>query len=118
MNIICVVLGADTKKDRTKDSIKLIEYVFSNYQMIDIKYMIEDNFDNLVDISEFNIVKGINNDLRIDLEETDMTLYPVNKEDIKDIKVETEIEKELIAPVYKKDKIRKISCKNKRRNYM
>ena len=36
MDIICIVLGADTKKDRTKDSIKLIEYAFKNYKMIDI----------------------------------------------------------------------------------
>ena len=31
MDIICIVLGADTKKDRTQDSIKLIEYTFNNY---------------------------------------------------------------------------------------
>ena len=35
--IICVVLGADTKKIRTTDSIKLIEYAFSSYEYINIK---------------------------------------------------------------------------------
>lgn len=116
MNLICVVLGADTKKDRSKDSIKLIEYIFSNYQMVDIEFMIEDNFDSLVDITKFIITKGINNNLQIDLEENDITLYPVYKEDIKDIKVEIEIEKELIAPVYKNDKIRENNSKNRRRD--
>ena len=29
-DIICIVLGADTKKDRTKDSVKLINYAFNN----------------------------------------------------------------------------------------
>ena len=114
MNIICVVLGADTKKDRTKDSISLIEYTFSNYQMIDIKYMIEDEFDNLVCITEFNVVKGINNNLQIDLEEHDLTLYPALKNEIKDVRIETEIQENLIAPVCKGDILRKNDCKNRR----
>ena len=32
MDIICVVLGADTKKFRTQDSIKLINYIFENFK--------------------------------------------------------------------------------------
>lgn len=113
MNIICVVLGADTKKDRTKDSIKLIEYTFSNYQMIDIKFMIEDEFDNLVENAKFEVYKGISNNIKIDLEDNDITLYPVYKEDIKDIKIETELQNKLIAPVYKNEIIRKSSRKNR-----
>lgn len=37
MDLICVVLGADTKSFRTKDSVKLIEYAFNTYQYFDIK---------------------------------------------------------------------------------
>ena len=37
MDIICVVLGADTKNFRTKDSIKLIEYVFNTYEYFNVK---------------------------------------------------------------------------------
>lgn len=111
MNIICVVLGADTKKDRGADSIKLIEYIFANYQMVDIEYMIQDNFGSLCDITTFKIDKGVNNNLLIDLEKNDISLYPVYKEDIKDIKVETEIKKALIAPVYKGDKIGKLTVR-------
>lgn len=113
MNIICVVLGADTKKDRTKDSIKLIEYTFSNFQMIDLKFMIEDEFESLIDITKFNIIKGINNDLKIDLEKNNITLYPVCKEDVKDIKIETKINTELIAPVQKNTKLRRNYCKDR-----
>ena len=36
LDIICVVLGADTKKFRTNDSIQLIEYCFSNFSCFDI----------------------------------------------------------------------------------
>ena len=82
--------------------------------MVDLKFMIEDEFDTLVDKAKFSIVKGINNNLTIDLEEFDITLYPVHKEDIKDIKIETELRENLIAPVYKNDKIRKSYIKNRR----
>lgn len=112
MNIICVVLGADTKKDRTKDSIKLIEYTFSNFQMVDIKFMIEDEFDNLVETTNFNIIKGINNNLKMDLEKNNITLYPVHKEDIKDIKIESNVNKNLASPVLKNDKLRSNYSKN------
>ena len=112
MDVICVVLGADTKKDRSRDSVKLIEYTFANFQMVDLGFMIQDEFDNLVDIAKFNIIKGIDNNLNIDLEKNDVTLYSVEKEDIKDIKIETELENELQAPVHKDDKIRKAYCKN------
>ena len=105
MNVICVVLGADTKKDRSRDSIKLIEYTFSNYQMVDIEFMIQDNFGSLCDITKFQIKKGIDNNLQIDLEQNDITLYPVYKDDIKDIRIEIEIKKQLVAPVYKNDKV-------------
>ena len=112
MDVICVVLGADTKKDRSRDSVKLIEYTFANFQMVDIGFMIQDEFDNLVDIAKFNIIKGIDNNLNIDLEDNNVTLYPVNKDDIKDIKIETELKNELQAPVHKDDKIRETYCKN------
>ncbi len=114
MDVICVVLGADTKKDRSRDSVKLIEYTFANFQMVDLEFMIQDEFDNLVDIAKFNIIKGIDNNLNIDLEENDITLYPVNKKDIKDIKIETELKNELQAPVHKNDKIRKFNYTNRR----
>ena len=41
LDVICVVLGADTKKDRTRDSAKLIEYTFNKYKEIDIKEKIK-----------------------------------------------------------------------------
>lgn len=118
MDIIAVVLGADTKKDRTKDSIKIIEYAFANYKMVDMEYIIHDKFDNLVENSKFNIDKGINNDLGIDLEDKSVGFYPVKNEEVKDVKIETEIVKNLTAPVYTGDKIRKDLGKYWRSNYI
>ena len=45
MDIICVVLGADTKNFRTKDSIKLIEYVFKEYEPVNLNTLIKEKFD-------------------------------------------------------------------------
>lgn len=38
--LLCVVLGCDTKKDRTLDSIKLLDYGFKEYTVVDLsKYL-------------------------------------------------------------------------------
>ena len=52
LDIIIVVLGADTKKIRTSDSTKLISYIFNNYKYIDISSIINESFNNY--ISYFN----------------------------------------------------------------
>lgn len=113
MDIICVVLGADTKKDRTRDSIKLIEYAFSKYKMIDLKFMLEDEFDNIEEMAQFDIVKGKNDNLKIELEKNNVSLYPASKEEALKVRVESELKKELIAPVYKQDEVRKNHDKNR-----
>ena len=44
MNIITVVLGADTKKLRTSDSIKLIEYAYKNYKNMKVTDLINEKY--------------------------------------------------------------------------
>ena len=46
MDIICIVLGADTKNDRTKDSVKLIEYSFKNYETVSLNNKVTEYFEN------------------------------------------------------------------------
>ena len=48
LDIICVVLGCDTKKNRTQDSINLINYTFNNFSVVNVKNIIDKNFDNWV----------------------------------------------------------------------
>lgn len=114
MDIISVVLGADTKKDRTKDSIKIIEYAFANYNMIDMEYMLHDEFDEIVTNTKFDIIKGVNCDLEMCLGENDIHLYPIHKEAVKDLKIETELKQTFEAPVEKGEKIRQNYNKNSR----
>jgi len=81
LDIICIVLGADTKKIRTTDSINLIEYTFANFQKVDIKTKIEEEFKNWKNINSgrINIEKGINNGIDLKLEEYNLDTYTIKK---------------------------------------
>lgn len=87
--IICVVLGADTKKIRTTDSVKLIEYTFANYTYINAKEKIQKEFDNwILEISpsiQYN--KAKEKQIEYELEVNEITWIPVLKGNEKDIKV-------------------------------
>lgn len=71
LDIICVVLGCDTKKDRGLDSINLINYVFNNFVSVNIKDIINTNFCNWKSENNgiFNINKGYNQNLDLYLDE-------------------------------------------------
>lgn len=83
LDIIVVVLGANTKKDRTADSIKILNYINTNYQMVDISSTINTAFENYKDYfaKRFNTEKIIN-DPNIKLEEINNTLYPIKKQEL------------------------------------
>ena len=89
MDLICIVLGADTKKDRTKDSIQLIEYAFKNYTMINIREKIMTEFNNwkLCNSSSFEVQKGISNNIDVILANLPFDFFPVNCNHINDISI-------------------------------
>ncbi|MBR3163119.1 MAG: D-alanyl-D-alanine carboxypeptidase [Clostridia bacterium] len=107
LDIICVVLGADTKNFRTQDSTKLIEYTYKTYQMLDVENIINEAFskwkqDNL---SSFNISKAISNNLNPEIKNRNFKYYPVKKEDINNIKTSIECEYNLVSPLESGSKI-------------
>ena len=73
LDIICVVLGCDTKKDRTLDSINLINYTFNNFSVVNIKDIVYKNFDNWKseNSNSFNINKGVSSNLDLYFNEND-----------------------------------------------
>ncbi len=89
MDLICIVLGADTKKDRTRDSIKLIEYAYQNFEMINIKEKILTEFENweLCNSSSIVVKKGLSNNLDIFLEDLPFNYFPVNCNQTSDISI-------------------------------
>ena len=101
LDVICVVLGADTKKIRTVDSVKLIEYTFNNFENIDIKTKIEEEFNNWKNINEgrISIKKGIKNSINVKLEEYSLKNYPIEKNTENKILIEVNANLDLTAPV-------------------
>lgn len=108
--IICVVLGADTKKIRTTDSVKLIEYTFSNYKYINVKEKIQKEFQQWTQQQapyiEYNKAQQVK--IEYILEENEVTWIPVLENKEKDIKVSIEYENIIEAPAKKGQKIGKI----------
>jgi D-alanyl-D-alanine carboxypeptidase (penicillin-binding protein 5/6) len=101
MNLISVVLGADTKKFRTKDSIKILEYVYKTYELVDLKNMIEEEFHEwyVVNKNQFIIEKGVKQTIALKIEDNKYTNYPVKVGGKQDITIEIEVQKKLKAPV-------------------
>lgn len=86
-NIITVVLGADTKKIRTMDSMKLIEYTYENYEQVDISKLVEEKYKEWENNYKITINKGIKNDVQTKLGEQKYIMYPVNKTYIEHIEL-------------------------------
>ena len=111
LDIICIVLGADTKKIRTTDSVKLIEYTFSNFMNINIRTKIEDEFKNWENINSgrINIQKGIKNGISLKLGEYNLESYPIKKDTEEKVKINIEAKSDLIAPVKEGTKVGSLS---------
>ena len=107
MDIICVVLGCDTKNYRVSDSKKLIEYCFSNFEYVNIKDILNKDLDKwkLENNNYFYIEKGISSNLDIKLSNIDTFIIPLKKDEIFSIKTEFNINKNLSAPITLNDKI-------------
>lgn len=87
LDIITIVLGADTKKFRTQDSIKLINYACENYETVDIKDTIEKEFDKWKqeNLKKIYINKGQKVGLELEMqipENTNITIRKSQKESI------------------------------------
>lgn len=88
--IITVVLQADTKKFRTADSIKLIEYVYKNYEYVNLKDLVNEKFDNwsLINKNRIVINKCKNENLQLYISQLDDDIIPVKKTDKDKIDIE------------------------------
>lgn len=90
MDIIVVVLGADTKNIRTKDSINVINYVFNNFSYINTYDISQTAFSKYLKYFEKNYIlyKTVDKPL-IEIEKKDNYEYPIKKDDI--LKFSTQI---------------------------
>ena len=117
LDIITVVLGADTKKIRTQDSIKLIEYIHKNYQVVDLEKILKEKFENwkLLNEKRIYINKGKTKQIQIELEEMPYKMMTIKNTEVDNIDLEINSLYYLEAPVQEKQTIGnvKIQLKDK-----
>lgn len=111
VDIIVVVLGADTKKIRTQDSIKLIEYTYREYELTDIKSLVNVEYENWLKINKKRLIvyKGVKRRPDIYLEEGKYTLYPIKHGE--NITVESTANTKFEAPLYAGTEVGRIIVK-------
>lgn len=103
LNFICIVLGCDTKKDRTKDSIALLNYAFNNFSLVNTKEFTQRKFDEwlIIHKNSFFINKGIAQYLDLYLDEHDIPFsnIAINNSFKDNINVEISFDSYLEAPL-------------------
>ena len=113
MDIICVVLGADTKKHRTTDSIKLIEYAFHNFTYVNIEELLSNDFEiwKKENQNTFSIIKGSSNYLDLQYEKPPHPSIPIRSDLIDKLHVYINYESILNTPINKGTPIGNITLK-------
>ena len=114
MDIICVVLGADTKNFRTKDTIDLINYTFNNYIPVNVKDFINNNFNKWFNNNKnyFIIEKCKEKNLNLAVDCQKINIIPIKKDDIPNLKIEIDCNYILKSPIKKNTVLGKLYLKS------
>lgn len=120
MNIITVVLGADTKKLRTQDSVKLIDYAYNNYKIFNLKEFIQKEYIEWKNINEsrIKVLRAKRENIRITLEPPEYEYIPIKTDEEKDIRTEINCKMELQGEVKQGDKLGELIVFIKNREIM
>ena len=113
LDIICVVLGADTKNFRTSDSIKLIDFTFQNFELVNLRDLMTVEFDKWKskNLNFFVVEKGASNIVNFDVDYSTFSTFPIYKDFISDLNVDISCDKFLTAPGSSGSCIGSITCK-------
>ena len=105
--IITVVLGCDTKKQRTADSIKLIEYAFKNYTKINLEEKIIKEFEDWkqININRIYINKAKTKTMQLSLGKIDKKVIPIKNDEEENIKIQVNAIYNYETPVEENTKI-------------
>ena len=94
--LISVVLGCDSKKNRTVDSIRLLDYGFNDYEIVDLTDFIKKDLYIVVEKSEGGIYR---------LSKNFKLFYPLKEDEIQKLTVEYNIKQNLVAPIQKAENV-------------
>lgn len=103
MDFITVIIGADTSTIRTADTKKLIKYVEKKFELVNIKNIIEEEFEKWKKLNSCRIFveKGCENSAELFLKEMSFEKMIIRKEDTNNIDITTNVIYYLKAPVNK-----------------
>ncbi len=108
MDLIIVVLGADTRKDRARDSMKLIEYAYKRFYTVNVEEMINKEFEMWKQINQNRIyVDKAANSLELKLDEIPIKKLATDCEPTIEINAVNFLE----APVLENERIGTITVK-------
>ncbi len=108
MDLIIVVLGADTRKDRARDSIKLIEYAYKRFYTVNVEEMIYKEFELWKQINQNRIyIDKAANSLELKLDEIQIKQLVADCEPTIEINAVSFLE----APVLENERIGTITVK-------
>lgn len=110
LDIIVIVLGADTKSIRTSDSKKLLNYAFENYTLLNLSPFILEEFNNIknIKIKNLKIEKSFNQNLNIFLKNYSSNrkiYYPILKKGNSIVTTNSNDTYNIKAPIYKNSPI-------------
>lgn len=112
LDIICVVLGADTKKDRTRDSIKLIEYAFQNFEIVNINEIVEKEYHDWKNINgkRIKVNKGVKETPELILENLPYQKIAIKKGEKENIRLDIQNNYHFEAPLDENAVIGNLKC--------
>ena len=112
LNVIVVVLGANSKRARTIDSVKVLNYCFTNYSKVDISNIIYEEFDKFENyLSDAITVQKSTDKPIVCLGKITNTVFPLKSNELNSISSELFTLNTLSAPTYANTKIGEISIK-------
>lgn len=112
IDIICVVLGADTKKFRTQDSIKLINYIFDNFKPVNVEKLINNKFEawKKENLDKVVINKSPTKHLDLEVESIYNPVILVRKDLIDSIKINIDFPLYFESPIASNSKLGNVNA--------
>lgn len=109
IDLIIVVLGASSRKNRANDTLKLMNYIYSKYRIENIEEKAQQEYKMWKDINEKRIyIKKANTNLTTKLDDIKIKQIVTNKE----INIEINFKNSLELPIEKNSKIGELIIKN------
>lgn len=101
LDIITVIIGSNTTKDRSSDTIKLIQYANDKFDICNVKKILKDKFEQWLNINEsrINVNKGVKKELKLHLESMTFEKMAMPKEKIDNIEIEVNCLYNIEAPL-------------------